>query len=210
MLCFRCEKLCPLGRTFFYFYGAKNYGGKGHLSLRNRGGVSLFYALSAYSKGDSVLPALSSLVVNFQSIGANFRQKGSKVNIYLLAFVFSRDFRRPKRAKFKIYLDFEVAGASVVALSLGRWWCPLGGRWSALVARPAFVPCSMPFVPFLLCLWCIASEYGSISHFKGVFRGFGGLCRVLLSWWLSSCPLVRRCAVPRGFRTCHRLALVLR
>ena len=152
MLCFRCEKLCPLGRTFFYFYGAKNYGGKGHLSLRNRGGVSLFYALSAYSKGDSVLPALSSLVVNFQSIGANFRQKGSKVNIYLLAFVFSRDFRRPKRAKFKIYLDFEVAGASVVALSLGRWWCPLGGRWCA--PAPSLWACSVPF-PCLCPLYCI-------------------------------------------------------
>ena len=180
------------------------------MSLRNRGGCPSFMPFLHIARGLPSCQPSSSLFVNFQSIGANFRQKGSKVNIYLLAFVFSRDFRRPKRAKFKIYLDFEVAGASVVALSLGRWWCPLGGRWSALVARPAFVPCSMPFVPFLLCLWCIASEYGSISHFKGVFRGFGGLCRVLLSWWLSSCPLVRRCAVPRGFRTCHRLALVLR
>ena len=33
--------------------------------------------------------------------------------------------------------------------------------------------------------------------------------RVLLWWWLLSCPLVRRCAGFRGFRTCHRLALVL-
>ena len=114
--------------------------------------MSLFYALSAYSKGASVLPALSSLVVNFQSVGANFRQKGSKVNIYLLAFVFSRDFRRPKRAKFKIYLDFEVAGASVVALSLGRWWCPLGGRWCA--PAPSLWACSVPF-PCLCPLYCI-------------------------------------------------------
>ena len=116
------------------------------------GGGSLFYALSAYSKGASVLPALSSLVVNFQSIGANFRQKGSKVNIYLLAFVFSRDFRRPKRAKFKIYLDFEVAGASVVALSLGWRWCPLGGRWCA--PAPSLWACSVPF-PCLCPLYCI-------------------------------------------------------
>lgn len=32
-----------------------------------------------------------------------------------------------------------------------------------------------------LCLWCITFEYGSISRFKGVFRGFYmfgvGLCR---------------------------------
>ena len=179
------------------------------MSLRNRGGCPFLYALYIANR----LSFASASRVLRHSQGQKCiesGQKGSKVNIYLLAFVFSRDFRRPKRAKFKIYLDFEVAGASVVALSLGRWWCPLGGRWSALVARPAFVPCSMPFVPFLLCLWCIASEYGSISHFKGVFIGFWGLCRVFLSWWLSSCPLVRRCAVPRGFRTCHRLALVLR
>ena len=39
--------------------------------------------------------------------------------------------------------------------------------------------------------------------------GAGVSCRVLLWWWLLSCPLVRRCAGFRGFRTCHRLALVL-
>lgn len=33
--------------------------------------------------------------------------------------------------------------------------------------------------------------------------------RVLLWWWLSSCPLVQRCAGVRGFRTCRRSALVL-
>lgn len=29
---------------------------------------------------------------------------------------------------------------------------------------------------FLLCLWCAMLEYGSISRFKGVFRGFYGVC----------------------------------
>ena len=152
MLYFWCEKLCPLGRTFFYFYGAKNYGGKGHLSLRNRGGCPSFMPFLHIARGIPSCQPSSSLVVNFQSIGANFRQKGSKVNIYLLAFVFSRDFRRPKRAKFKIYLDFEVAGASVVALSLGRWWCPLGGRWCA--PAPSLWACSVPF-PCLCPLYCI-------------------------------------------------------
>ena len=33
---------------------------------------------------------------------------------------------------------------------------------------------SPPFAPFLLCLWCIALEYGFISRFKGVLRGFYG------------------------------------
>ena len=27
----------------------------------------------------------------------------------------------------------------------------------------------------LLCLWWVACKYGSISHFKGVFRGFYGV-----------------------------------
>ena len=35
------------------------------------------------------------------------------------------------------------------------------------------VPCLLPAC--LLCLWCIASEHGSISRFKGVFRGFYGV-----------------------------------
>ena len=42
------------------------------------------------------------------------------------------------------------------------------------VGSGPLVVCSMPFAPLLLCLWCIASEYGFISHFKGVFRGFYG------------------------------------
>ena len=35
------------------------------------------------------------------------------------------------------------------------------------------VPCLLSSP--LLCLWCIALEYGSISRFKGVFRGFCGV-----------------------------------
>ena len=49
----------------------------------NRGGGCPFlYALSAYSKGASVLPSPST-ALNFQTIGANFRQKGAKVNDFL-------------------------------------------------------------------------------------------------------------------------------
>ena len=42
------------------------------------------------------------------------------------------------------------------------------------VGSGPLVVCSMPFVPFLLCLWCIALEYGSISRFEGVFSAFWG------------------------------------
>ena len=43
------------------------------------------------------------------------------------------------------------------------------------MARPLLlwcVPCLLSSP--LLCLWCIALEYGFISRFKGVFRGFYG------------------------------------
>ena len=99
----------------------------------------------------------------------------AKVNIYLLGFVSPREFWRQQTAKFKIYLNFEVAGASVVALSLGRWWCPLVAGGALLLPLFGCVPSLCPsFIPFLLCLWCIALEYGSISRFKGVFRGLYG------------------------------------
>lgn len=58
------------------------------------------------------------------------------------------------------------------------WWllsCPLGGRWSALVARPLLWWCAPRLLSSpLLCLWCIALEYGFISRFKGFLRGFYG------------------------------------
>ena len=94
--------------------------------------------------------------------------------------MFSRENRRQKRAKFKIYFSFEGCRASVVALSLGRWSCPLGAGLPA--SGPAgvgsgplvvcSVPLSLPFVPLLLLLSCISLEICLISHFKGYFSGF--------------------------------------
>lgn len=80
---------------------------------------------------------------------------------------------------------FLKYGVSVCGRVLLWWWCfivstgPEVCRLSRLQDLPEvgsgpLVVCSMPFVPFLLCLWCIALEYGSISRFKGVFRGFYG------------------------------------
>ena len=84
--------------------------------------------------------------------------------------MFSREFWRPKGAKSKIYLSFEVAGASVVALSLGRWWWPLvqvvqGARVSGGVFRP-FLP---DFCP-LSCFMLVAS-LANMALFR-VLRGF--------------------------------------
>ena len=108
--------------------------------------------------------------------------------------MFSRDFGRPKRAKVNIYLGFVAFGASVVALLLWRWWCPLGAggqgfeglRLSPGVFR-AFLPAFCPLCR--LCLWCVACKYGLISRFKGVFSavwafGVGLYClRALRGLW---------------------------
>ena len=122
------------------------------------GGGVPFCLLSIYQAGflSPLLPE-SSITPQGQK-GIESGQKGAKVNIYLLDFVSPREFRRPKRAKFKIYLDFEGAGASVVALSLGRWWCPLGAGGALMLPLfgcvPSLSPCLCPLsrFPFLLCL----------------------------------------------------------
>ena len=92
--------------------------------------------------------------------------------------MFSREFGRPKTAKFKIYLSFEGAGASVVALSFGRWWCPLvqvvQGAGASGVLRCVFRPFALPLSLCRFCFPASAFKYGSISHFKGVLEGFYG------------------------------------
>ena len=90
--------------------------------------------------------------------------------------MFSRENRRPKRAKFKIYLSFEGARASVVALLCWRWSCPLGAGGQALGACPLLWPC-VPCLSsaFLLCARCVACKYALVWRFKGVFRGFYGV-----------------------------------
>ena len=45
---------------------------------------------------------------------------------------------------------------------------------SCSLSLGVFRPFALPLPACLLCLWCIALEYGSISRFKGVFRGFYG------------------------------------
>ena len=120
-------------------------GVKGSCRSANRGGA-LFYALSAYSKGASVLPA----------------------------FILSdRQF------------------------SVHR------GKFSAKSGKSEF---------FFGVLWCFLGIFGDKKcQNLNIFLKYGSgvSCRVLLWWWLLSCPLVQGSAGFRGFRTCHRLALVL-
>lgn len=74
----------------------------------------------------------------------------------------------------------RVAGAAVVALSLGRWRCPLGagGQGAGGFRCPAVraVPFSQPFVPLPPLLSCNSPILCLISLFKGVFGGFWGAC----------------------------------
>lgn len=51
---------------------------------------------------------------------------------------------------------------------------PAGGGSGPLVV--CSVPLSLLLSAFLLCLWCAMLKHGSISRFKGVFRGFCGVC----------------------------------
>ena len=88
--------------------------------------------------------------------------------------MFSRENRRLKRAKFKIYLSFEDCGASVVALSLGWWSCPLvaGDQASGVLSgcvpsfRPAFCP---------LCCFCFPASALKYALFR--------ILRAFLAWF---------------------------
>ena len=150
-------------------------GVKGTCRSANGGGGGSFCMLAIYQTGfHSLLLPDSSSTPQGQK-GIELGQKGSKVNIYLLDFVSLREFRRQQTAKFKIYLNFEGAGASVVALSFGRWWCPLGGRRCAPAPLfgcvPSLSPCLCPLsrFPFLLCL----SNMPLFSVFRGFLARFG-------------------------------------
>ena len=63
-------------------------------------------------------------------------------------------------------------------------WCRCAGSLRLRTCRNVrcgpLVVCSLLLSAFLLCCRCIGFEYGSISRFKGVFRGFYGVCVGLL------------------------------
>lgn len=144
------------------------------------GGCPFLYALHIAKGLPSCLPS-SSLVVNFQTIVANFQQNGAKVRFYLPALVFSREFRRPKTAKFKIYLSFEDCRGFRCGSLFGAVVVSTGCRWSGSsrlqdlpdVGGGPPVVCSVPlsllFVPLLPLLSCNTCEICLVSRFKGVF-----------------------------------------
>ena len=147
-------------------------GVKGTCRSANRGGW-LFYALSAYSKGASFLPAFILSGRQFSAYRCKFSAKSGKVNNFLVRFGVSSEFSETKKGKSEIYFGFwgfrcgSLFGAVVVSTEC---------RWCA--HAPSLWVCSVPFVhafcPFPALLYCFAFQICPISRFKGVFGGFWG------------------------------------
>ena len=118
------------------------------------GGGGSFCLLSIYQTGfHSPLLPDSSITPQGQK-GIESGQKVAKVNIYFLAFVFYRDFRRQERAKVKYILGLGFRGGSlfgVVVESTGCRRCaPAPSLWVCSVPLPFLCPLSR--FPLLLCL----------------------------------------------------------
>lgn len=95
--------------------------------------------------------------------------------IFWGCLVFCRENRIPKRAKFKIYFNFEGCRGFRCGSLFGAVVVYTGGRWCRVQGLPVvFRGVFRPFVPLLLCLWWIGFKYAFISHFKGIFSGFWG------------------------------------
>ena len=114
----------------------------------------------------------------------NFDKTNNFSKNFWCALVFSRDFWRPKTAKFKIYLIFEDCrgfrcGSHFVAVVV-----PTGCRWCRVqdlqdlpsVGFGPLVVRSLLLSALSLCAWCVACKYALISRSKGVFRAVWGVC----------------------------------
>ena len=159
------------------------------MSLPQRGGP-LSYALYI-AKGCSVA---SSSTPKVQRV-SNQWQNRAKVNFFLLGLVFSRDFRRPKRAKSKYILKVGAGGAVLVVGCLPAFIVSTcaglpafegagparGGLWSPGGVFPAFCPLSC------LAFGALPLKYAFIRVFSAFLAWFGVVVWVCLSWrflWL--------------------------
>ena len=125
--------------------------------------------------------------------------------------MFSRENRRPKTAKVKYILGLGLPLCCFHPLLWWLWWCPLVAGGALLLPLFGCVPSLCPsFVPFLLCLWYIAFEYGFISRFKGVFGAFWGadVCLYRLRSLLGLCGFCAR-EVFGGLKACGEFASIL-
>ena len=105
------------GELFSTFMARKIMGMRGTCRSANRGGCPFLYALSAYSKGASVLPAFILFGRQFSAYRGKTGQKGAKVIFYLVCFGVFSGIWDTERGKNLIY--FWNVGAKwvrVVAL----------------------------------------------------------------------------------------------
>ena len=144
----------------------KIMGVKGSCRSANRGGVSLFYALSAYSKVASVLPAFILSGRQFSVHRGKFSAKQGKSEFFFgVLWCFLGIFGDKKGRNLNIFFN---CGAGVGCRVLLWWRCfivstgPEVGRLSMLQDLPEvgsgpLVVCSMPFArfPALLVVHCI-------------------------------------------------------
>ena len=144
-------------------------GVKGTCRSANRGGGS-FCMLAIYQTGiHSLLLPDSSTAPQGQK-GIESGQKVAKVNIYFLAFVFSRYFWRQQTAKSKYILgkwcECVVSCAPFVVCFIVSTWC------RRCAPAPSLWVCSVPFsLPLpLSCLACGALHL-NMALFR-VLRGF--------------------------------------
>ena len=131
--------------------------------------------LSIYQTGihSLLLPGSSSTPQGQKGIESG--QKVAKVNIYFLAFVFYRDFRRQERAKskhiFEIWYWRAVSCAPFVVCFIVSTWC----RWCA--PAPSLWVCSVPLpclLPsFLLCFTALPFKYALFRVLRAFLARFG-------------------------------------
>ena len=127
------------------------------------------------SNRHSFAPASGLLQHSTRSKGHRIRAKSGKSEFFFGVLGVFSGFSETKKGKSEIYFGF---GAFVVCFIVSTWcrWCaPAPSLWVCSV------PFSLPLPSFLLCLWCIAFEYGFISRFKGVLEGFGAF------WGVRGC-----------------------
>ena len=147
------------------------------LSIRQWGGVSLLL-VAHHIAGTPLLSSVLSLCLLLPITRAKHQkqgktgQNGAKVKIYLRAFVFSRDFARPKRAKSK-----DIFGR----------WCRVRGKWCRMQGLDCLIPA---------CHWCRCAGLWLVPSFRGVFPAFRSLSCFAFGALLANMPLFR---VLRGF-----------
>ena len=173
--------MCPLGRTFFYIFGAKNYEGKGRFSLPNRGGGGSFCTLSIYQPALLYFQTVSSSLRNTtRTKGHRNMAKMGKSKHLFACFCLTSGISETRNGKSEIYFGFwglygfrcgSLFGAVVV--STGCRWCRLRGL--PLVLGCVFLPFVLPPCFALRLLSCFAFQMCFISHFKGVVTRFWGV-----------------------------------